>query len=125
MIRLWTGQPQSSILNPGRIKRFFFLPKHPEKVWSPHSLAFKNNRWFISQETNRLQLAYDHYHSFCAEVKNAWSFISNTFLQGVHRNNVILLFLTLLSTTDSHVVGCAIIIIVLTDHVDVVAVIGS
>jgi hypothetical protein len=50
--------------------------------------------------------------------------MSNTFLHGVYRNNINLLFFTLLPTTDSHVVGCGIIIIIIiTDHGNVFAVV--
>jgi hypothetical protein len=59
---------------PGRSKRFFFFPTHPEQLLDPPSILFRGYRHFFLTVK---QLRHEVYRSppYSAKVKNEWSYI--------------------------------------------------
>jgi hypothetical protein len=55
--------------NPGREKRFFSLPKHPDGLWGQPSVLLKGYHGFAAGE-KRLRHDVDLIHSPSAEVNN-------------------------------------------------------
>jgi hypothetical protein len=76
MVRGWS---------PGRGKRFFSLPKRPDRLWTPLTLKFNGTgvTWVCRD--------IDHSPSSSAEVKNEWSYTSASpiYLHCVDKENFI------------------------------------
>jgi hypothetical protein len=54
---------------PGRGKKFFFTPQHPDRLWSPRSLL-SNGMGALSQGIKQPKREADHSAPSSADVKN-------------------------------------------------------
>jgi len=77
-------------LDPGRSKRFFSSPKHPDQLRGPPIFPFNGYRGFFGAKW--LSHEVDHSPQSHAEVKNVWSHTSAppVCLHGMDRDSVTL-----------------------------------
>jgi hypothetical protein len=67
----WTLQGS----NPGRVKRFFSFPRHPDWFWVLPGLLF-SGYWCSFVGLNWPGYEVNHTLQSCAEVKDEWSYPS-------------------------------------------------
>jgi hypothetical protein len=73
---------------PGRSKRFFFSPTHPNELWDPPSTMFDEYQCFCLA-VKQLGPEVCNSPPYSARVKNEWTctFVPHIDLNNVDRNN--------------------------------------
>jgi hypothetical protein len=74
---LGAGQPRNRSI-PGRRKRFFSLPKCPDRLCVPPSLLFDERQYVFPGSKAAERLVADHSPPCSAKVKSEWSYTSST-----------------------------------------------
>jgi hypothetical protein len=87
VIRLWATWLRNYVSMPGRGKRLFSIPKHPDRLWVLPRLLFHTFA-LLSPAVKWLEHEVQHLLPPSAKDENKWSYniTSSTCLNGVHRD---------------------------------------
>jgi hypothetical protein len=77
----------STVKSPGRDRRFFFAPKHPDQLWGPSSYSVGTRALYPAQSGQGLRLTTHHHLMLSLGMSGPLYLFSPIWLHGMPRHN--------------------------------------